>query len=553
MISWRKPGTSLPMSTMTADKRAATTAVFDDGVHCDEARLVGSSMRGWVYRSTQGSIWYRLIPVEEAPLAWRHALRRPPVVGDESIVRAERDWHQTVDGTPRLVIAYRAEGQSVAECLDDSDPGARLRGVVACLRALPTWWKSVGSPLWTLPADVILTASQSARLLWMPSGQLPDTRSVFADPQRAIFLPPEVMRSATDISWDVKTWEAVDRYASGVVLVACYYQLPAELDAERAMWHAATGSAVARLPARADLPFWLERFGDHRNTVALIRRLTSTSLSSRLNVDLPALAGRMERMLELLDPRAAVAWLRDRTQPREALVLVQDLLASMARASAFDPVVHYDLLCLAGDICARYLRQPLDAIDYYERAVMLDARRPEAYREQLRIVAGARLQIALASLIESSSTVATDADVKLWRDYRYCAGERTWHGETEEEELDDGMVARYLLWRRQFVVARDFIFPRLTDKSGTYIWWDFGLGLAYVEAFLGLETGDGTNLARAAEQLQQIKNGLLVAEGNAAIDPARVHHYGGEVADLEYRIVRARAGLRPNQPGVSAS
>ena len=102
--------------------------------------------------------------------------------------------------------------------------------------------------------------------------------------------------------------------------------------------------------------------------------------------------------------------------------------------------------------------------------------------------------------------------------------------------MDDRLVGTYWLWRQQYARARDFLLPRLCDAQQTYIWWDFELNLAYVQAYLGLENGDGTNLALAKQQLQMIKDGLNFVSQNASLDPDLIHQYGSEIADLEHRI-----------------
>lgn len=534
------------MYTKTADNPLSQNVTLQEGNWRDDAVLIGASQRGWIYRSTRGLAWYRLVPIQDAPLDWRHSLRSEHPPKDAPVLVSERDWQQPIQGAIHLVMLYRSElpAQSLAECLGGFKPSARLKSTISCLRGLRQWWKAAAAPLLPMPADMIVDEQGQARLLWAPRGALPNASSIFADRQRALYVSPEFLRAASNVPWDTMTWEAVDRYAIGVSLLNCYFELPGFPNADTALSRAANGTLFSRLTLRADLPVWLARFEQHRNTLSLARRLTSSQLNTRAQVDLEVLADRLEHELELFDPRAAAARLRDRTQPLEALNLLRELFPQADSADIIDADQRYDLLLLAAELCARYLRSPLEAIDYYERALALRPERREAYREQLRVIANARHHPALASLLESDSEVAVQADIKLWRNHRLLTGPRASHAIDDDDKMDDLLVARYVLWRKQFDVARDFIYPRLLDEQQNYIWWDFDLNLAYVSAFIGLEKGDHSNLALAAKQLQQIKGGLQHIEQSGALEPELVHQYGEEVAALEFQIVQARAAVR---------
>ena len=313
------------MPIKTADRPVLTSVTLGEGARRDEATLIGPSMWGWVYRSVTSLHWYRLLPYEETA-EWRHQLReRPPVL--HGVWTPLRDWQQSIDSAPWLVIAYRPEsaGQSLSELLRDKRPAVRLRATVASLRALTDWWQGLSAPLFPLPADIVLNENDQAQLLWMPRGQLPNARAVFAAPERALYLAPEFLRSAANVAWDAATWQGVDRYAIGVSLLDSYYQLPAIPSADAALSRGAAGTLLSSLTPRTDLPNWLDRFENRRNTVAFLKRLTSPILQTRLSVDLKQLVERLERLLELFDPRHAVASLRDSAQPKVALDLLQEL------------------------------------------------------------------------------------------------------------------------------------------------------------------------------------------------------------------------------------
>lgn len=524
-----------------ADKPVPPAAVFDDCNQRDEATLVGASMRGWVYRSTQRRAWYRLIRIEDTTLDWRHSIRAPVSASDAPVLPSTHAWQQTFDDSPRLVVAYRVAGKSwsLAAQLREATATVRLGSALAALRALECCWKTLPAPLFPMPADFVIDGDGQAQLLWIPRGDLPDERSVFEAPQRVLYLAPELLRSAANVAWDATSWEAVDRYALGVMLLSCYRQMPSVDSPERAIFRAATGSLVRGLLPRPDLPGWLEKFANHRTTVGLAQRLTSPSPSIRLEVDFRQLGDRVEKSIGYCDPRTAIAALRDLGRPLEALELVQELLPR-TEALGIGAAGQYDLLCQAGELCGGFLHRPLEALDYYERAIASHAESTSAYREQLRIIANARHHSALESMVLGHSAVASDLDVKLWRNYRALNGSRSTHSDDEESEMEDRLMARHLLWRRQFDVARDFIFPRLFDAQGTYIWWDFEVNLCYGHAFLGLAAGDPTNLDKAAGQAAQIKNGLEYVRRSGSIDPSLLQQYGQELAELEHAILLAR-------------
>src|SRR5688572_2085954 len=116
----------------------------------------------------------------------------------------------------------------------------------------------------------------------------------------------------------------MDRYAMGVSLLNCYYDLPSFSWADTALARGANGTLFSRLTLRTDLPAWLERFEQHRNTLALVCRLTSSHSSTRAQVEIAVLVDRLQHLMELFDPRTAAARLRDRTQPLEALNLLRE-------------------------------------------------------------------------------------------------------------------------------------------------------------------------------------------------------------------------------------
>ncbi len=536
----------MPMTN--ANSAVPQTVVFDDGNRPDEAVRIGPSMRGFVFRSSHGSHRYRLIPIADAPIEWRHEIRSQAPRNESSLVTADRDWQQNVNGATWVVVRYAPAGnyRTLAELIAEGDPTRRLKACAACLRRLPDWRRALATPLWSMPADIVVSPEGDARWLWIPRGMLPGAREVFQDACRLPYLAPEYVRNAGVGSWDAAAWEACDRFALGACLLECFYQFPPARDAAAALPRAAAGTMFSRLVPRADLPPWLAQFSDYANTLAPAKRLCSPDRANRSGVDLQALAQKLDQSLDLFDPHRAASMLRDRAKPQEALQLLQDVFPRAAALSV-DAAKQYDLLCLAGELCAQFLQVPLDAVDFFERAIVLDPERDTAYREQFGVIARARHHASLSAMIENRPADAVAIDVKFWRNYRFLRGTEVCRGEDEETREIDRLTARYALWRRQFDVARDFIYPRLFTADGTYAWWDIEFNLSYVESFLGLETGNGAQLDKASEQLQLIKNGLAHLQQQweqlpEQFDPGRM--YGEEIADLEYHIFTAKQALK---------
>jgi hypothetical protein len=512
--------------------------LLDSDGRTEVLHFAGTSLRGAIYRSGQSGWWYRLVPCDQAPADWHESLQRHSfTMADDQLIAPVRHWRQSLEGVAHLVVLYRHNipGRTMAECLQDSTPDSRVRCAAGVLRALPNWWQHLHRPLVPLPADIVLGVDNRLRLLWMPPGPLPGYDTILADPHRVLYLSPELVRSASNLPWDESTWEAIDRYAVGVGVLQCYHRLPDVDRFETAMFRTANGTLLNQLQPRTDFPPWVERFATHHNTITVVQRLTAPTLDTRRSVHLGQLADRLEHHLQLFDARRAVEQLRDLAKPAEAVDLLQEVFP-LIESLSISVEMHYDLLRLAGELCEKYLRRPLDALDFYDRAIDLLPAAPQACRDQMRMIANARHHPALALLLQAAPDVAGEIDAKLWRNYTKLYQGRAHHAANPDEHLDDHLIARYLLWREQFAQARDFIFPRLTDANGKYLWWDFELNLAYVAAFIGLETGEGSNASRAVEQLRQVRNGLRFARQNHTLDASTAAAHGQEVSELERQL-----------------
>jgi hypothetical protein len=235
--------------------------------------------------------------------------------------------------------------------------------------------------------------------------------------------------------------------------------------------------------------------------------------------------------------------LRDSSRPQEALDLLEELFPQ-AESLEVPEAQSYSLYCLAGELCSRYLNRPLDAIDYYERALQFNATAPTAFREELALISTSRHHPALSAMIQSDASIAQNVDEKLRRNYSVLFGDRQTHAESEDDELIDRQVADYFLWRGQFPKAQQFILSRLFDEQNHYVWWDLELMISYVWSFLGLETGDGRNLTLAREQLQQVKDGLRLLSDSSPSTTTLFEQVGPEIAELDLLIAARLADIQ---------
>ena len=534
----------LQMLITTAGNSMSMPPVLDVVGESSKPLLVGPAMHGWIYRNPSGTDWFRAVPVEQTDLEWRHRVRGPRL-GSHNILFPAKDWQQQIGDRTYQILSYRnsSSARALSQFFENSTAAQRLAKLVTLLRIIPGWWKTLQAPLLLLASEIIVGNDGELRLLGMASGLTPSPATLLEAPERLLSMPPEWLRSGPETQWNEKAWQAVDRYCVGVLLLSSLFQPPCIRNFDTVAVRAASGCVFAHPVNRIDLPGWLGRFPRFEKTIAAIRQLVSADVSLRSGVDFQQLADRIEKLLDLFDPFVAAKWLRDVSRPQEALDVLEELFPS-ADQLGITSAQQYELFCLAGELVARYLDRPLDAIDYFERAIQKDNRAQPAYREELMVIASARHHPSLAIMILHDAAVAEDVDQKLWRNYVAIFGDRAAHAENEDDAQIDRLVADYLIWRKNFVKAQQFILSRLFDRQGTYIWWDFELMLPYVHTFLGLETGNGVNLQLARDQLQQVREALLQVGHNTLMEPSQVHQIGGEIADLELFIAQQLSQIK---------
>jgi hypothetical protein len=523
------------MSITTADDRCRSPRRIQVEGRVHEIETVGPSLHGHVFRSCEGTHVYRVLPVDRAGIERRYALdaamrmEAPP-----GVLLPDRQFQS--EGGSDFLVRYPlpAGSRPLPDVLHGDAPQSRVRALVAVLRTFDLWERAVPDPLTPLPADVVIGADGNARFLFVPFDRLAGPEDVFAAPALGMFLAPELVRSRRDIDWQSsRTWGAIRRFSVGVMLASCFRSLPESDSAETVLARAATGRMADQSSRRSDFPPWLERFALFRQFETLSRRLISPLPAARLEVPLDQVASRLEQCAEFCDPLRAAAQLRDQAKPAESLQLIKDVLPLIG-PMAFGRRQHYELLLLAGELCSQLLSMPLEAIDYYDRALAIDPADLAARRAQFQLIARARSHPLLAGQMARSTVSAEQIDLKLWRDYESLNAD----GLPEPQQRALGLeAAQYLVWRGQFDRAVEFIHPLLFDRAGRYMWWDFDLNFGYIEAFIGQQDGN-----RAFEQLELVRTGLLKVKQNQTIPQDTILLYGDRVAQLERVIHEMRNG-----------
>src|SRR5262249_6886780 len=151
-------------------------------------------------------------------------------------------------------------------------------------RALPSWWDNLSSPLFPMPSEIAYTNDCSPVLLALPhlrtpgisDWQTPNVDAVFAEPQRGMYMAPELVCAR-----DGTSGERLDLYALGVSMMQCVYKISPADKAETTLFRAASGTAFAQSKLKSSLPFWLEEFDATRRAISIINRIVSPEPAAR--------------------------------------------------------------------------------------------------------------------------------------------------------------------------------------------------------------------------------------------------------------------------------
>jgi hypothetical protein len=495
-----------------------TELALESSIGREPLALVGPGSRGGVYRSLRQPFFFRVVPIAQAPLTFRHevagAMALPRRAGIAPVVEAAHD----VDSGFYFIRYEIAGDTTLPEALASPDPRQRLVSCARTLGALPGWWRALGHAVLPMPADIVMGSDGTPHLLPWHAQHMPDPQTIFDCPARGIYLAPEIVRGLS-----ASASESADRYVTGVMLLQCFFRL-AEGSGDVVLLQAATGSLLARDRLASLLPSWMERLPATQEAVAVARRLVDPDADARGRLDPSALAAQLLECARQMDALTAVGSLRAAGRSRDALALLGDVLLAQETP---------ELLVLAGTLAEEDLGTPLQAIDFFERAIALDPVRRDASEGQLRALtalatAGAPGELHL--LCNGTPGIGEKLDAMLWRDLQRLPGEtQATHAES---------VASYLLERRQFAPAHAFLYPHLF-QGDTWLWWKSALNLAFVAALVGQD-----RLDEARRHLEEIKQRFRRARENRSMPEAEIHAYGQAVAEMEAEILKRRQRAR---------
>ncbi len=473
---------------------------------------LGPSSWGQLYRSRSRPSCYRLLPIEQAPLALRQQARaataQPRFTGLAPLVECSSS---PVYGREHYWIRYQiAPDKTFPEVLLEPDHRVRMAYAVRVLRMLPTWMARLRPDLHVMPADIVFS-NGTPFLLAVPGWGPPPIEALFACPERARFVPPELLcgrggpAGASGLLFSVV-----------VGLLDCFQQPPPVSDAERLLPRLVKGLALERAVG-SRLPYWVQQRQVAEGFLGRLMACVAPGGAGGATGPL-ALAQELEELLESMDPSKAARALRTKGQAEDAYNLLLDV---------FLEEDGYDLRVLAAQIARIDLFRPLEAVDQYESAIQLEPHRTEAYVRQFELIADSMKIMHLLTLLQGEGGAAERLDERIKRDFlRMSASEQ------EEHELP---MARYLVWRRQFADAASFVYPRMF-LNGQYAWWKFGIISVYAEVLL--ETGQ---LEHAAECLNASKGWLAHVAQNRKMSQAEIEEHGSRLAQLEVRLTQLRS------------
>jgi len=469
---------------------------------------VGPTLHGWVYRAARGTALYRVLPIDALPLPWRQevgarantAAERddddgvlfPAAVGqhaDYFLIRYE-PGEATVPLSALLAGGERPDGalserlfraahrfweerggfdthmRALAESLRGDSPALRVVAVAWAVQALARWRRH-SAALLPMPAEIAFDRAGDAYLLWCPFLRAPDAEQLLAEPERVLYLAPELMGARGAGAWKADSWVRADWYAFGVMLLQCFYRLAPPDAPEAALARAANGTLYDAPRKRGAVPGWLRRAPATQDALARATELAHPDPARRLVPDPARFGDALEAFGLRLTPAASVYELTNTDRGPEALELLRGLLATGET---------YDHLVMAARAAVGTGRA-LEALDLLGRAVALEPDWPDARRARALLVAAAGEHPELAEL---GRREGPRLDALIWDDFNALG--------TENQRFLQLPLARYLLWRELYDDAARHAYGWLFDDSGNYLWWHLGMAVVYARVQFALAT-----------------------------------------------------------------
>jgi len=366
-----------------------------------------------------------------------------------------------------------------------------------------------------MPADVVLTPEGVAVLLPSPPLDATSAGELLDEPERAAYLPPELLRGST-----VPGDQTADRYAVGKMLLRCLSPPPADMEPAAALRLAAARNVVVADGLSDSLPGWLAGLPATEQVLARLSRLVAPDPETRRAVSLDDLEQTLVAWIDYFEPIHAAEYLRNTGRVGEAYRVLQEALL---RGDS------YELLVETAEVAGQALDRSLEAVDLLERAIVLEPANERAYLVQFQMIASARHSEQLSGLATSASPLLERMDARIRRDFEVLPPQYQ-----VARELD---MAEYLLWRVELSAAAEFIESRLVPNDPRP-WERLALVLKLVVALIGLgRTAD----ARAT--LTHAKDALRRGRETQGIDEMHYQQYGREIMALEATMLQIPGGM----------
>ncbi len=486
------------------------TAILEteEGQH-EPLTFLSQSFIGALYRSNKFPACYRILPIQQAPIQKRNAVRewmKKP--RKRSVAPIVATGQAMMNGQAVFYMRYEIDARLTwADLLNNprADLQAKLAYAALILQEFSTWRSLLQDDpqQFLLPtAQEIIILDDVPHFLAMPYWGHPSIEHIFAVPQNALYLAPEFVRGSAGNIWG----RNMDLYALGISLIQSIFEF-SEIDrAENILTRIATGNLLGAPPPARKYPFWMEKTDVFQDLLSEIKRMIHPNIRIRSGVDTQQTAKNIIKFIGQLQPMEAVRALIKAGKPREAFALLQDILLEQSSN---------ELLLLSADIAGKHLARPAEAIDTLEQIIRKEKGNSAAHAAQLKL---------LLNDAENASAYIGDMIDRLLRDFEASPPETQTQTELE--------VMQYLFNRKKFQPAAKFIYSRLFEDK-TYTWWKFDLTIAYARTLMEIGRMDD-----ALRQIQDIKANLQRVLENKSMQPQQVHLYGSQVAQLEVELHR---------------
>lgn len=481
----------------------------------DKLILSGPSLWGFIYRSEKESIMYRIIPIDQAPLEKRNQTQKwidNPQDAVAPIIEAQQGRISAKDRAEEVFfIRFKTTGQTTwADIMENPDLSVRLEHAASIFHQFSQWRDILNDNpqeyFLPMPADIVFSDKKPC-LLAMPFWGQPDIQTMFFVPQRILYLSPEYIKGQREKIQG----RNIDLYAIGISVFQCLFKDRRAHPPEKLFIKIANSSFFDLMLFEGRFPFWLNKADIFKKILTDVKSTIDPNPWKRIQVDTQALAERMDKYRTQLMAESVVKALQSAGRYQEAFTLLQDILLDNTT---------YDLLLLSGSIANNNLHSPLEAVDLLERAISRDPKKPEAYESQFKAL--------LATQNKVDNISGKQLAERIVRDFEKLSN--------ENQKVYEEKTARYLIAQKVYHEAISFIHPLLFDGK-KYLWWKFGMTLAYAEAFLKL---DNVDINKAEKFLDDIKTKLAQVRKNKAIELPEIQKYEIQHAFLEELLLKRK-------------